>query len=124
MNAIKKLYRNAGLITKDGYIKVNDKLWVKSGPYQEQKLTDVDKFELPNKDELNEIRLKIKEIIQTQETCGLPSLRQILECGYSWAWSSTEHSNIRNWIQKMSDGNRGYNHKSIDNWFIPIRRAP
>jgi len=130
MNAIETLYLNAGLITEDGYVKVRDGLWVKSGPYQEQSWDEAFRSILPTKEELKEIYLNIKEVIQTQETCGLSSLRQILEYGYSWVWSSTEYNystkcnNSMCCIQKMKDGSLSGNHKSIDNWIIPIRRTP
>ena len=124
MNAIETLYRNSSLVTEDGYIKVNDNLWVKSGPYQEQSWHDVDKSTLPNKEELNEIYLKFQELILMQEACGLDSLRQILEDEYPWVWSSTEYSAIVAWIQRVSDGTRSYNFKSSDYWGVPIRRIP
>jgi len=124
MNAIKKLYRNAGLITKDGYVKVRDGLWVKSGPYQEQSWHDTDKSILPTKEELNEIYLKIQELIQIQEACGLDSLRQILDDEYPWVWSSTEYNATSAWMQRMSDGNQSDNYKNVDNWVVPIRRTP
>jgi len=122
MNAIEQLYRNSGLITEDGYIKVRDGLWVKSGPYQEQTWNDVDKSTLPNKEELHEIYLKIQELIQIQEICGLKSLQQILKDGYTWIWSSTEYNANYAWTQRMSDGNQSNNSKNSDYWVVPIRR--
>jgi len=126
MNAIETLYRNAGLVTEDGYVKVRDGLWIKSGPYQEQKWNDVDKTILPTKEELHEIYIKIQELIQIQEACGLDSLQQILEDEFPWIWSSTVSEYITNdaWFQSMSYGDQNYNNKLIDNWVVPIRRSP
>jgi len=123
MNAIKQLYINSGLITEDGYVKVNDKLWVKSGPYKEQSWNKADKSTLPTKEELNEIHLKLQELIQIQEACGLDSLRKILEEDYPWAWSSTEYSTYNAWEQRMSDGNHDYFSKGYAIWVVPVRRS-
>jgi len=126
MDAIIKLYRNAGLITKDGYVKVNDKLWVKPGPYKEKSWNKTDKSILPNKEELNEIYLKFQEIILIQEACGLDSLKQILEeDDRSWIWSSTEYDDTANanaWTQRMSAGYQYIRNKTFDGWVVPVRR--
>jgi len=124
MNAIKQLYRNSGLVKKDGYVKVRDNLWVKSGPYREQTWHKADKSILPTKEELHEIYIKIQELIQIQEICGLDSLQQILESEYPWIWSSTECGSHDTWVQRMSDGYRFGNGKSIGNWVVPVRRTP
>jgi len=124
MNAIEQLYRNAGFVTEDGYIKVRDGLWVKSGPYQEQTWHDADKLTLPTKEELNEIYLKLQELIQIREACGLESLQQILEDEYPWVWSSTEYNATNAWIQRMSDGNQNSNTMYSGYWVVPIRRIP
>ena len=123
MNAIETLYRNLGLVTEDDYIKVRDGLWVKSGPYEKQSWHDADKSVLPTKEELKEIYLKLQEIIKIQESCGLPSLRQILEEDYPWVWSSTEYSTYSAWSQRMSDGNQTSLFKAIDSWVIPVRMS-
>ena len=122
MNAIETLYRNAGLVTEDGYVKVRDGLWVASGPYQEQSWNDADKSILPTKEELNEIYLNLQELIQIQEICGLDSLQQILEDTLPWVWSSTEYDTSSAWFQRMSDGSQSHLLKSRDNWVVPIRR--
>jgi len=124
MNAIETLYRNSGLITEDGYIKVRDGLWVKSGPYQEQTWHKADKSTLPTKEELHEIYLKLQELICIQESCGLESVRQILEDEYPWVWSSTEFSAINVYFQRMIDGSPLVNVKHYDCWVVPIRRNP
>ena len=121
MNAIYQLYLNTGLITEDGYVKVRDGLWVKSGPYKEQRWNETDKSTLPTKDELNEIYLKLQELIQIQEACELPSLRQILDDSYPLVWSSTEYNSNYAWSQRMSDGNQ-FNDKFLDYWVVPTRR--
>ena len=122
MNTIETLYLNAGLITEDGYVKVNDKLWVKSGPYQEQEWHDADKLVLPTKEELHEIYLKIQELIQIQEACRLPSLQQILDDDCPWVWSSDDYDDYYAWIQRMSGGFQLSNSKYNDYWVVPIRR--
>jgi len=124
MNAIEQLYRNAGLVTEDGYVKVRDGLWVASGPYQEQSWNKTDKSILPTKEELNEIYLKLQELIQTQESCELESLQQILEDTLSWVWSSTEYGTVIAWVQRMSDGYQTSYCKYSDYWVVPIRRTP
>jgi len=124
MNAIETLYRNAGLVTIDGYVKVNDKLWVKSGPYEVQSWHDVDKSILPTNKELNEIHLKFKELIQIQESCGLPSVKQILENTFHWVWGSTESNANISWLQRMSDGYQANPSETSSNWIVPIRRIP
>jgi len=123
VNAIEQLYRNAGLVTEDGYVKVNDKLWVKSGPYEKQSWYDADKSILPTKEELNEIYLRVQELIQIQESCGLESLQRILDTSFTWAWSSTEYNPYGAWLQRMSDGNQYYGLKTNDYWAVPIRRT-
>jgi len=123
MNAIKQLYINSGLITEDGYVKVNDKLWVKSGPYKEQSWNKADKSTLPTKEELNEIHLKLQELIQIQEACGLDSLRKILEEDYPWVWSSTEYFTNGAWFQRMIDGIQNVNYRGNVYWAVPIRRT-
>jgi len=123
MNAIETLYRNAGLITKDGYIKVRDGLWVKPGPYQEQSW-DYDESTIPYKEELHEIYLKFQELIQIQEACGLDSLQQILEKDFPWVWSSTKYGSRSAWIQRMSDGIQNSYFKNCNYWVVPIRRNP
>ena len=124
MNAIKKLYRNAGLVTKDGYVKVNDNLWVKTGLYEIQSWDDADKSILPTKAELNEIYLKIQELIQIQETCGLESLSQILDIDrHHWAWSSTERDGGTAWLQSLNYGGQTYGTKCSALWVVPIRRT-
>ena len=122
MNAIVRLYLNSGLVTKDGYVKVRDGLWVASGPYQEQSWHDVDKSTLPNKEELNEIYLKIQKLIQIQEACGLESLRQILDSYCLWTWSSTEENDFDAWEQRMSDGYQNDLDKDNFDLVIPVRR--
>jgi len=122
MNAIETLYRNVGFITEDGYVKVNDNLWVSSGPYQGQSWNKADKSTLPTKEELHEIYLKFQELIQIQEICGLDSLRQILDEEYSWIWSSTEYNAGNAWGQRMSDGFQNSSGKSNGSWVVPIRR--
>ena len=122
MNAIVRLYLNSGLVTKDGYVKVRDGLWVASGPYQEQSWHDVDKSTLPNKEELNEIYLKIQKLIQIQEACGLESLRQILDSCCLWTWSSTEENDFDAWEQRMSDGIQNDLDKDNFDLVIPVRR--
>jgi len=124
MNAIRQLYRNSGLITEDGYIKLRDGLWIKSGPYKEQTWNNADKSTLPTKEELNEIYLKFQELIQIQESCGLHSVRQILDTSFTWAWSLTECSADYAWLQRMSNGSQSLNHKYYDGRVIPIRRSP
>ena len=122
MNAIEQLYRNSKLVTKDGYVKVRNGLWVKSGPYQEQEWYDTDKSILPTNKELNEIRLKFQELIQIQEACGLPSLQQILEDEYPWVWVSAEYNPNNPWLQRMSDGYLANPSETSSNWVIPVRR--
>ena len=122
MNAIETLYRNTGFVTEDGYVKVNDNLWVKSGPYERQSWNDADKSILPSKEELHEIYLKLQELTQTQESCGLDSLKQILDSPYLWIWSSTEYSADFAWEQRISDGTQYYTSKTLDTWVIPVRR--
>jgi len=124
MNAIEQLYRNTGFVTEDGYIKLRDGLWVKSGPYKEQSWNKTDKSILPTKEELNEIYLKLQELIQIQEICGLDSLIKILEENYPWVWSSTEYSTYNAWRQRMSDGTQIINAKSYAYLVVPIRRTP
>jgi len=124
MNAVETLYRNAVLVSEDGYVKVRDRLWVESGPYKEQSWNNADKSTLPTKEELNEIYLKFQELIQTQESCGLESLQQILEEDYSWVWSLTECSADYAWLQRMSNGSQSLNHMYYDGRVIPIRRSP
>jgi len=123
MNAIETLYRNAGLVTEDGYVKVRDGLWVASGPYQEQSWNSADKSILPTKEELNEIYLKLQELIQIQEICGLDSLIKILEEDFPWVWSSTEYGTYSAWGQRMSDGNQSHYGKGYAIWVVPIRRT-
>ena len=122
MNAIETLYRNVGFITEDGYVKVRDGLWVKSGPYKRQSWNDADKSVLPTKEELHEIYLKLQELIQTQECCGLPSLQQISKDRFPWVWSSTEYNAGNAWGQRMSDGFQNSSGKSNGSWVVPIRR--
>jgi len=122
MNAVEQLYRNSGLVTEDGYVKVNDNLWVKFGPYQEQEWKDTDKSVLPTKDELHEIYLKFQELILMQEACKLDSLNQILDSDFSWVWSSTEDCDDFLKIQKMSDGSCSGGRKN-SYWVIPVRRT-
>jgi len=122
MNAIETLYRNADLVTKDGYVKVRDGLWVASRPYEKKSWRNADKSTLPTKEELNEIYLKLQELIQIQECCGLDSLKQILDSDYYWVWSSTEYSTYFAWIQRMSAGNQTTTNKANDVWVVPIRR--
>jgi len=124
MNAIRQLYINSGLVTEDGYVKVRDGLWVASGPYQEQSWNSADKSILPTKEELNEIYLKLQELIQIQEICGLDSLIKILEEDFPWVWSSTEYGTYSAWLQKMIDGTQYCYTKYGDNWVVPIRRTP
>ena len=124
MNAIEQLYRNSGLVTEDGYVKVRDGLWIKSGPYKRQSWDDADKSILPSKEELHEIYLKLQELIQTQESCGLPSLKQILDSPYLWIWSSTEYLTDFAWLQRMSDSTQYYTSKALNTWVVPIRRTP
>jgi len=124
MNAIRQLYRNAGLVTEDGYIKVNDKLWVASGRYEIKTWHDADKSILPTKEELNEIYLKFQELTQIQESCGLESLEQILYSRFSWVWSSTEYDTTNAWKQRISGGYQGFKPKDIDYWVVPVRRIP
>jgi len=121
MNAIEQLYINAGFVTEDGYIKVNDKLWVKSEPYEKKSWLNADKSILPTKEELNEIHLKFQELILIQEACGLDSLRKILGT-YPWAWSSTECSAVIAWGQRMGDGSQDSGGKSYGLWIVPVRR--
>ena len=122
MNAIETLYRNAGFVTEDGYVKVRDGLWVKSGPYQEQTWNDADNSVLPTKEELHEIYLKIQELTQIQESCGLDSLKQILDDDCPWVWSSTEYNANYAWLQSMSDGDQSGYVKTSGFWVVPIRR--
>ena len=124
MNAIETLYRNTGLVTEDGYVKVRDRLWIASRPYEKRSWYDADKSILPNKEELNEIYLKLQELIQIQESCGLESLRRILNSDFPWIWSSsTEYDASNAWIQSMSDGYQYTNPKYTDYWIVPIRRS-
>ena len=124
MNAIRQLYINSGLITEDGYVKVNDNLWVKSGPYEKKSWYDTDKSILPTKEELHEIYLKVQELIQIQENCGLKSFQQISKDRFPWTWSSTEYNSSSAWCQRVSDGGQGGHYKSVGNWVVPIRRNP
>jgi len=124
VNAIEQLYRNAGLVTEDGYVKVRDGLWIASGPYQEQSWNKADKSTLPTKEELKEIRPKLQDLILIQESCGLPSVRQILEEDHHWVWSSTEYNADFACVQRMSDGFQSNSIKNYANWVIPIRRSP
>jgi len=123
MNAIETLYRNTGFVTEDGYVKVRDGLWVKSGLYQEQKWHDVDDYTIPTEEELHEIYLKLQELIQIQESCGLDSLRQILASNYSWVWSSSEYNANIAWTRRMSDGYQANPSETVVSWVIPIRRS-
>jgi len=123
MNAIEQLYRNLGLVTEDGYVKVNDQLWVKSRPYNEHSWNQADKSTLPTKEELNEIHLKFQEIIQIQESCELDSLKQILDHYCSWAWSSTEEDDFCAWEQRMIDGIQNDLDKDNFDWVVPVRRS-
>ena len=124
MNAIETLYRNTGFVTEEGYIKVNDKLWVKSGPYERQIWNKADKSILPTKEELHEIYLKLQELIQIQEACGLESLQQIPSDNYPWVLSSTEYNAYGVWDQRMNDGSKDINGKIYADWIVPIRRTP
>ena len=124
MNVIETLYRNTGFITVDDYVKIRDGLWVKSGPYKRQSWNDADKSILPSKEELHEIYLKFQELIQIQEACGLPSLKQILDSPYLWIWSSTEYSADFAWEQRISDGTQYYTSKALNIWVVPVRRTP
>jgi len=125
MNAIEQLYRNSGLVTEDGYIKIRDGLWVKSGPYQEQTWDGAsDTASLPAREELREIYMKLQELIQIQEVCGLDSLRQILDSCCPWVWSSTEYNNGGAWVQKMIDSSQYCCSKISVYWIIPVRRSP
>jgi len=135
MNAIEQLYINAGLVTEDGYVKVRDGLWVKSGPYERQSWNDADKSILPSKEELHEIYLKLQELIQIQECCGLDSLRQISEekdpdndvftslgtvLSCSWVGESLRYI----YTKDMIKGNEyGSYTNSSPSWVIPIRRV-
>jgi len=123
MNAIETLYRNAGLVTEDDYIKVRDGLWVKSGPYEKQSWHDADKSILPTKEELKEIYLKLQEIVQIQESCGLESLRRILNSNYSWAWSSIEYNDNYAWLQQLTIGNQDDYPKHYVFWIVPVKRS-
>jgi len=69
MNAIRQLYRNTGLVTEDGYIKVNDKLWVTSGPYERKPIKNLKRKDLPTEEEALEILLNIDKIASVQCNC-------------------------------------------------------
>jgi len=122
MNAIRQLYRNAGLVTEDGYVKVRDGLRVKSGPYQEQSWDDADKSALPTKKELHEIYLKIQELILIQESCGLPSVRQILDNGYPLVWTSEEDTPWHSFYQDLQTSERQSSAQSITLFVVPVKR--
>ena len=124
MNAIEQLYRNSGLVTEDGYVKVRDGLWIASGIYKRQSWNDADKSILPTKEELHEIYLKLQELIQIQEACGLPSLKQLLESAYPWIWSSTEYDTTNTWMCNISNGDNLNYYKDNCDWVVPIRRTP
>jgi len=124
MNAIRQLYRNAGLVTEDGYVKVRDGLWVKLGPYEAQSWRNANNTAtLPAREELNEIHLKFQELIQIQEICRLPSLKKILESRSPWVWSSTKCGSGDAWTQAMIYGNQDHFNKVYSLWVIPIRRS-
>jgi len=123
MNAIETLYRNAGLITEDGYVKVNDKLWIKSGPYGNQSWNKADKSTLPTKEELHEIYLKLQELILIQIACGLHSLRQIVASRCPFVWSSIGYSSTDACLQILNNGYLFHTSKTSVFWIIPVRRS-
>jgi len=121
----RQLYINAGFVTEDGYVKVNDKLWVKSGPYRQRTWLNIEfKFSLPTKEELNEIYLKLQELIKIQDDCDMLSLREILDNDWSWVWSSTEYDAYGAWIQRMRGGLQDEICKDSEAWVISVRRSP
>ena len=69
MNVIETLYINSGRLTKDGYIKVNDKLWVSSGPYENKPIEHLKRKDLPTEEEALEILLNIDKIASVQCNC-------------------------------------------------------
>jgi len=124
MNAVEQLYRNSGLVTEDGYIKVRDKLWIKSGPYQDQTWDGANNNEtLPTREELREIYMKFQELTQIQESCGLDSLRQIPDSCCPWVWSWSESSNGGAWVQNMISSSQYSCSKNSFYWIIPVRRT-
>ena len=121
MNAIEQLYRNSGLVTEDGYVKVNDKLLVKSGPYQEKAWHCIDESDLhllPTKAELDEIYLKVQELIQIQEACGLKSLKRILNKKNPQVWSDQA------FVKCLKTGVFYPKNKSYIHFLIFVRRIP
>jgi len=124
MKSIKKLYLNSGLITEDDYVKVRDRLWIKSGPYKRQSWDYEDESILPTKEESYEIYLKVQELIQIQEACKLKSLKRISIDDYPLVWSSTEYNSYVIWTQNLSDGFQGTVNKKGYGWVVPVRRTP
>jgi len=123
MSAIRQLYFNADLVTIDGYIKVRDGLWVASGPYQEQTWRKADKSSiLPTKKELHEIYLKLQELIQIQESCGLDSLRQILEDVCPLVWTSEEETPWHSFFQDLRTSERLSGAQSVPLFVVPVKR--
>jgi len=125
MNAIEALYRSAGLVTEDDYVKVRDGLWIASDIYTFKSWFRARRNEyLPSKDELNEIYLKLQELILIQKACYLPCLDVILKDKYPSVWSSTEYGSVSAWFQNMKDGSVDNFNKDHLHWVIPVRRTP
>jgi len=129
VNAVEQLYRNSGLITEDNYIKVNDKLWV--GPFRTESMYYIRDIgvaqDLTSSKELEEIISKKKEIIAIQESCGIPSLRQIFEDKYRNLWISDdigERDSTRVTIRVTGVLHYHYLFNASEDWCILVRRMP
>lgn len=130
---MKEAFINLGIVSEDGYVKVRDGLWVASGPYKKSDWDNADKDILGTKEELYDIHLNLKRIIEIQEECGLDSLKQLFFDDYSfypWAWSKEEvveendmlfHEDEA-WISMLKSGNKCIGCKHHILWILPIRR--
>lgn len=118
MNAVEQLYRNAGLITEDGYVKVNDKLWI-SLAIEDCAPTDLDYDLVPTWEEAHCIQKKLPELITIQDSCGKQeSLRSILSSLYPSIWIGKEYD--FNLISGCAEYALGFCYR----WWIKVRRSP